>query len=165
MGKPVNRDAAIEAGARSFFGESQSDPSYSAEWNDLIGCAQDYWRKMAAAVIDAAASHLAPEPVGYALIAGKATAVRFPDVESAHAARKEWLVPSATVVALVPVEGTAVNRDAATRPERTEAAAPYVAARALREAADDIQALHPGEVKASVLWLRDRADLIERGQP
>lgn len=28
---------------------------------------------------------------------------------------------------------------------------------ALREAADDIQALHPGEVKNSVLWLRERA--------
>jgi hypothetical protein len=28
---------------------------------------------------------------------------------------------------------------------------------ALHAAADDIQALHPGEVKNSVIWLRDRA--------
>lgn len=34
-------------------------------------------------------------------------------------------------------------------------------AEALREAADAIQALHPGEVKNSVIWLRDRADRIE----
>lgn len=37
------------------------------------------------------------------------------------------------------------------RDERT------VKVEALREAADDIQALHPGEVKNSVIWLRDRA--------
>lgn len=34
---------------------------------------------------------------------------------------------------------------------------------ALQEAADDIQALHPGEVKNSVIWLRDRADRIKTG--
>lgn len=36
---------------------------------------------------------------------------------------------------------------------------------ALREAADDIQALHPGEVKNSVIWLRDRAARIARSRP
>jgi hypothetical protein len=35
----------------------------------------------------------------------------------------------------------------------------------LRAAADDIQALHPGEVKNSVIWLRDRAARIARSTP
>lgn len=35
-----------------------------------------------------------------------------------------------------------------------------IKAEALREAADGIQALHPGETKASVAWLRDRAGQI-----
>lgn len=37
-------------------------------------------------------------------------------------------------------------------------------AQELRDAADGIQALHPGEVKNSVLWLRDRANHIESSQ-
>lgn len=45
-----------------------------------------------------------------------------------------------------------------------DAAAPHltpaVQAQALQDAADEIQALHPGEVKASVEWLRSRADCI-----
>lgn len=40
-----------------------------------------------------------------------------------------------------------------------------VKAEALEEAADDIQALHPGEVKASVERLRERAAGIRAGRP
>lgn len=38
------------------------------------------------------------------------------------------------------------------------------AVEALREAADEIQALHPGEVKNSVTFLRERAARIARGE-
>lgn len=37
-------------------------------------------------------------------------------------------------------------------------------AQALYDAAEDIQALHPGETKNSVIWLRDRARKIEKGK-
>lgn len=38
------------------------------------------------------------------------------------------------------------------------------AVQALREASDEIQALHPGEAKNSVIFLRERADRIARGE-
>lgn len=46
-----------------------------------------------------------------------------------------------------------------------DAVAPAIEARALREAADGIDALHPDEApKNSAIWLRARADQIEAGR-
>jgi hypothetical protein len=44
-----------------------------------------------------------------------------------------------------------------------DAVLPLIESDALFSAADDIQAMHPGEVKNSVVWLRQRAHMILGG--
>ena len=103
----MNRDVAIEAGARAAFIEDAGNSAtlaaraWDTERDDHA--VKGYWRRVVAAALDAAAPHLVAEPVGYGYTGdGWQTVLRTDSY--AHARARSIGSHERFVVALVPVE-------------------------------------------------------------
>lgn len=96
----MNREEAIEAGARAIFGRLVM-PLPNTWPGGAEGYERDRCRAEAAAVIDAAAPHLTPEPVGYVVV--DENAIRT-NITRWLADAQELRYPGERVVALIPVD-------------------------------------------------------------